>query len=200
MAEVLVKYRRLISLGIGLAAGLALGWVAFPRALYRQAEQPVQFSHKTHTGDAVGMSCEDCHSFSDNGRFAGIPKLESCAGCHSEAQGTTAAEKHFVEEYVAKEREVEWLVYSRQPDNVYFSHAPHVKLAELTCEQCHGPHGSSETLRPYQENRLSGYSRDIWGSSISRVRNAEWEGAKMTDCSGCHRKRGVQESCLTCHK
>ena len=46
-----------------------------------------------------------------------------------------------------------------------------MKLAELKCEDCHGPHGASDTLRPYEENRISGYSRDIWGGSISGLRN-----------------------------
>ena len=184
----------------GLGSALALGWVAFPRLQYRTVEQPLQFSHKVHTSEAVGMTCEDCHSLGDDGRFSGLPSMATCEPCHTEPQGTTAEEKRFVDEYVAKGREVEWLVYARQPENVYFSHAPHVGLAGLECERCHGPHGGTDTLRPYQENRLSSYSRDIWGPSPTRLRRAEWEGMKMTDCSNCHAARGVRQSCLTCHK
>ena len=43
-----------------------------------------------------------------------------------------------------------------------FSHSVHVKRARMTCESCHGDTGSSDTLRPYQADRISGYSRDIW--------------------------------------
>lgn len=195
-----MKHTALLTFGLGLVTALAFGWIAFPKALYRQIDQPMQFSHKTHTGETVGMACEDCHSFDENGRFAGVPGIETCIPCHSEMTGTSPQEKILVEQYVAKNREVPWLVYSQQPENVFFSHASHVKLAGIKCERCHGPHGSTASLRPYQQNRLSTYSRDIWGQSIARVRTAEWDGMKMTDCSGCHHERGVEESCLTCHK
>ena len=185
---------------VGLGSALALGWVAFPRLQYRTVEQPLQFSHKVHTSEAVGMTCEDCHSLGEDGRFTGLPSMAACEPCHTEPQGTTAEEKRFVDEYVTKGREVAWLVYARQPENVYFSHAPHVGLAGLECARCHGPHGGTDKLRPYQENRLSSYSRDIWGPSPTRLRRAEWEGMKMTDCSTCHDAHGVRQSCLTCHK
>ncbi len=184
----------------GLAAMLAVGWIAFPHALYRKVDQPVQFSHRLHTSDKVGLTCDGCHTFSDDGRFAGIPRIEQCAACHAQAQGTTAAEKLVVEKYVTPNREIPWLVYARQPENVYFSHAPHVKLAQLKCERCHGPHGSSDSLRAFEVNRISGYSRDIWGHSISRLRNKSWEGMKMDDCSRCHSQQGVTTGCLDCHK
>jgi hypothetical protein len=179
---------------------LTVGWFAFPRALYRKIDQPVQFSHRVHTSDKVGLTCDGCHAFTDDGRFAGIPRIEQCVGCHSQAQGTTPDEKLVVEKYVTPNREIPWLVYARQPENVNFSHAPHLKLAQLKCEQCHGPHGSSDSLRPFEENRISGYSRDIWGHSISRMRNSAWEGMKMDDCSRCHSRQGVSTGCLDCHK
>lgn len=196
-----MNHRSLLPTGLGFVLALVFGWLAFPAVLYRSVEQPLQFSHRAHTGETVGMACEDCHSLSEDGRFTGIPALDSCAGCHEEAQGTSAAEKRFVEEYVAKGREVPWLVYARQPENAYFSHAPHVRLAEIPCERCHGPHGASESLRALQQNRITHYPRDVEGWSLARLRTREWErGMKMDECSDCHRRRGVRESCLTCHK
>jgi hypothetical protein len=179
---------------------LAMGWHAFPRVLYRRIHQPVQFSHRIHTGEKVGLSCDSCHTLSDDGRFAGIPAIEQCSGCHAQAQGLTADEKEVVEKYVTPNKEIPWLVYARQPENVNFSHAPHLKLAQLKCERCHGPHGSSDSLRPYEENRISTYSRDIWGHSISRMRNNSWEGMKMDDCARCHQEQNVSTSCIDCHK
>ncbi len=195
-----MRHRGTLTFGVGLAATLAFGWLAFPHALYRRIDQPIQFSHKLHTGDKVGLPCDECHALLADGRFSGIPRVEKCAACHAEAQGKTADEKRLVEEYVKPGREVAWLVYARQPENVYFPHAPHLKLAGLKCERCHGPHGTSEALRRFEQNRVSGYSRDIWGRSMTRLTRADWEGMKMNDCSGCHRQRGVRESCLTCHK
>lgn len=184
-----------------MVVALAGGWIAFPRVLYRQAAQPLQFSHKVHTSERVGMSCEDCHSLDAQGKFSGIPRLETCAPCHTEAQGKSAEEKRFIDEYVKRNREVEWNVYARQPENAYFTHAAHVKLAHIACERCHGPHGKSDGLRESEQNRLTGYARDVEGYSLSQLRTAEWQqGMKMDECSHCHRQRGVTESCLTCHK
>ena len=52
--------------------------------------------------------------------------------------GDTTAEKQFIERYVTPQREPAWLVNARQPESVYFSHAVHVKRANLKCERCHG--------------------------------------------------------------
>jgi menaquinone reductase, multiheme cytochrome c subunit len=184
----------------GLAMALAFGWHAFPKLIYEVKQQPVQFSHKIHTGDEVGLTCDGCHSFREDGSFAGVPKLDTCAPCHQEPVSDKAHEKHFVAEYVAKEREVNWLVYSRQPDNVYFPHAPHVQLAKLKCEECHGNHGSTDNLRPLEVNRISGYSRDLWGSSRVRMVFLKHDGMKMQNCVDCHKEKNVTAGCLACHK
>ncbi len=184
----------------GLVSMLAAGWFVFPRALYRKVDQPIQFSHRLHTGEKVGLTCDGCHALKDDGTFSGIPKIEQCAPCHAQPQGTTADEKRLVNDYVVPNREITWLVYAEQPENVYFSHAPHLRLAKIECERCHGPHGQSDSLRPFQMNRISGYSRDIWGQRISRIRTKPWDGMKMDDCAGCHAKNGVNNSCLDCHK
>jgi len=195
-----VKYKGLILFGGGFAAMILIGWFAFPAILYQKTEQPIQFSHKIHTGETVGMTCEDCHSFRADGTFAGVPTLDKCATCHSSQVGESPEEKILVEEYIAKDKSIPWLVYARQPQNAYFAHVQHVKLAEIPCERCHGPVGSSDRLPPFEQNRISGYSRAIWGPNISGIKSHEWEGMKMDDCSRCHMERGVQESCLNCHK
>jgi hypothetical protein len=74
---------------------------------------------------------------------------------------------------VKKEREVPWLVYSRQPDCVFFSHVAHVKMGKMDCVTCHGPIGESESLKPFQQNRITGYS-DIWGENI-RPQTQPWD-------------------------
>lgn len=195
-----MRLRSSLVFSAGLGAALVGGWFAFPLALYSRAEQPLQFSHRVHSGEKVGLACEECHAVSGGGRFSGIPAIEKCATCHAEAQGSSRDEKRLVEEYVKKGREIPWLAYSRQPENVYFPHAPHLKLAGLKCERCHGPHGRTETLRPFEQDRISTYSRDIGGRSFARFGGAEAVSMKMDDCSRCHRERGVRESCLSCHK
>jgi hypothetical protein len=196
-----VNRRHLIAFAAGLSLALALGWLGLPHLLYARSEQPLRFSHSLHASDKTGYKCEDCHALGEDGRFAGIPALASCSGCHAEAQGTTADEKRLVEEYVKPGREIPWRIYARQPDNVHFPHAVHVKRAGIACERCHGPHGSTDVLRPFESNRVSGYSRDIWGPSLSRLGNESWQGMKMSDCERCHAERGrARTSCLACHR
>jgi hypothetical protein len=147
----------------------------------------VSFSHKVHTQTA-GAKCEDCHTLRGDGSFSGIPTLAQCAGCHAAPMGTTAAEKQFIDGYVTPGREIEWSVSARQPVNVYFSHAPHIKLAGLACADCHGDAGKRDTPRIYEQDRIGGYSREVW------------RGMLMNDCIACHRRHGLEHSCLDCHK
>lgn len=185
----------------GLLAALGAGWAGFPRAIYRSRPQPVDFSHKVHI-DKAGAKCEDCHNFRQDGSFAGLPMLDQCAACHAAPMGTTAEEKKFIDAYVTPHKEPLWLDYARQPENVAFSHITHVKRAQLKCERCHGNEGSAEHLRPFVDDRVSGYSRDIWGAGGR-------PGMKMDDCVNCHRQNahsgassgpGGERSCLDCHK
>ena len=184
----------------GVATAMAAGWIATPRLLYRQEAQPIQFSHRAHGSAGAGMTCADCHPLLEDGRFGRIPPLARCAECHQEMMGTSPAERILVEEYVRPGREIPWLVYARQPDNVFFSHAWHVRQAGLSCERCHGEHGASATLPAFEVGRLSGYSRDVGGPSrIARATTAGG-GKRMSDCARCHRQCDKDQSCLDCHK
>ena len=192
---------------LGLVASLVLGWVIFPQLLYSQKEQPVQFNHALHN-EMVEDGCESCHFFREDGTYSGVPKLAQCIDCHEEVQGESAEEEKFVTEYVLKGREVPWLVYARQPDCVFFSHVAHVKMGQMDCVTCHGHIGESESLRPYQGNRISGYSRDIWGKNIAGIKFNSWDRMKMDDCSECHVRNNVNQNsvqtlrggCFVCHR
>jgi hypothetical protein len=186
--------------GLGVLTALAAGWLAFPRALYERRDQPFRFPHQTHAAKSGTSACNDCHTQAQDGTFAGIPKTKDCATCHADRMGSSPAEALLVNNYVKQGRETPWLVYSRQPANVRFSHAIHTRLAGMTCRQCHGSQGESDELPVYEQNRISGYSRDIWGHSISRLRRRPGDGMKMSDCEDCHRQHGVDAGCLGCHR
>ena len=194
-----MRFPGYIPFAAGALTALAAGWAAFPHAIYRSQPQPVNFSHKVHTTTA-GQKCDDCHAFRADGTFAGIPALEKCAGCHAAPMGTTAAEKNFIDRYVTPNREPQWLAYASQPENVFFSHITHVKLAGMKCETCHGDEGISDSLRPFQQDRISGYSRDIWGRPAAHSTFRTAGGMKMNDCVQCHRSHGLTHSCLDCHR
>lgn len=170
---------------VGFIASLIVGWVVFPKLLYSQQKQPINFNHVLHN-EMVDEGCQSCHFFREDGTFAGVPKTAQCAECHEEVQGESPDEEKFVEEYVWKEREVPWLIYSKQPDCVFFSHAAHVINAKMDCVTCHGHIGESETLRTYEENRITGVSRDIWGKNIAGFTRNSWDRMKMYNCAVCH--------------
>ncbi len=190
----------------GLVVSLVIGWVVFPKLLYSSKKQPIDFNHAQHN-ELVDEGCESCHFFRDDGSYAGVPTLAQCIDCHEEVNGESEDERIFVEEYVAKGREVPWLIYSRQPDCVFFSHAAHVKMGNMDCVTCHGHIGESENLRIYRENRISGYSIDIWGENIAGIKRNSWDRMKMSDCSECHVREHVNQNsvqtlkggCFVCH-
>jgi hypothetical protein len=191
---------------LGLIASLIVGWVIFPKLLYSQKKQPVDFNHALHN-EEVEDGCDSCHFFREDGTYSGVPTLAQCIDCHEEVNGEDPEEAKFVNEYVAKDREVPWLIYSRQPQNVFFSHVAHVKMGKMDCVTCHGHIGESESLRVYQENRISGYSIDIWGKNIAGIKRNSWDRMKMDDCSECHVRENVNQNsvqtlrggCFVCH-
>jgi len=189
----------LIFFGAGFILMFLVGWLVFPELLYSKKNQPIDFSHRVHIEEA-GMDCSDCHAFRDDGSFTGIPPLATCLDCHEEVMGENPEEARFVKEYVVPGIEVPWLSYSRQPDCVYFSHTPHVISAEMECATCHGPHAEGDHPPVYEENRITGYSRDIYGRRISMRKVNSWDRMKMNDCAQCHEEHGTSNACFVCHK
>jgi len=178
--------KSLIPFLVGALVALGAGWAGFPRAIDKATAQPVDFSHKVHA-DKAGSKCEDCHALREDGTYAGAPALDKCAGCHAAPMGTTAAEKAFIDQYVTPNREPEWKRYAAQPENVFFSHAAHLKRANVKCEKCHGNIGESDKLPPHYADRISGYSRQTM---------------RMDTCIECHHQNNVanEHSCMDCHK
>ncbi len=198
---------------IGFVGALIIGWIIFPMLLYSKQPQPLNFSHAIHMdpdrvdieGDTKTEKCLYCHNFYPDGTFAGIPKLDKCTECHDDPEsplGDSPEEKKFLTMYVATGKQIPWLSYYKQPPCVYFSHIAHIKMGHLQCETCHGPHGESEILPPYQVNRITGYSRNIWGNNIAGIKKHTWDRMKMDDCAECHTKMGHPENnaCFVCHK
>ena len=97
---------------LGLIGALIVGWIVFPAVLYSKHVQPINFNHALHLdsekvdgveGETKAEKCLFCHTFRDDGTFAGIPRLEKCAECHDDPEsplGETPQEKAFLAEYV----------------------------------------------------------------------------------------------------
>lgn len=149
----------------------ALGFISFG---FRSVKQPVEFNHKKHVAD-VGLTCDTCHSGYEKEIFSGLPKAEDCAGCHSEAQGTSEKEKALVA-LLKRGEPLEWKRLFAQPSHVFFSHRRHFKVAKLACATCHGT--IAETAAP--------------PGRVSKL--------LMGDCINCHKKSNVSVACTTCHR
>jgi hypothetical protein len=181
-----MRHRVALLFFAGFAGMLAAGWLGMPRVIYRSEKQPLDFNHRIHK-DKASQKCADCHAISADGTFAGTPMLANCTGCHVEPLGTTPNEKALVVSYVKPGREIAWRSYARQPMNVRFPHAVHVNLGKIACEKCHGAHGNTASIGPYEEDRISTYSRGAVRMSMSA-------------CEDCHREKKVEAGCLACHK
>jgi len=55
---------------IGFAASLVLGWGIFPKLLYSQKHQPIQFNHALHNIEVDG--CESWYS--NTGKLYAVPR------------------------------------------------------------------------------------------------------------------------------
>lgn len=182
---------------VGIVVALVFGWWLFPTLMFNSQEQPVQFTHDTHV-NVAGLDCNYCHKIRPDGTFSAIPTTKECAVCHQVLLGESRAERVFWDEYIRPGKEVAWLIYQKQPDNVFFSHAPH------SLENCNNCHEFSKTelclfchvnvkdkAPTYHENRLSGYSKDTM---------------KMWQCERCHANpnhlagTAANNACFVCHK
>lgn len=47
---------------IGFTISVIIGWIIFPKLLYSQKKQPIDFNHALHV-ESVAEGCESCHFF-----------------------------------------------------------------------------------------------------------------------------------------
>jgi hypothetical protein len=190
----------------GLALFLLLGWFLLPGLSYVKSTQPVNYNPPLHV-ERLGITCDTCHFFHEDGSWAGIPTLETCIDCHENTIGDSSEEKKFVENYVKENREPQWALYIKQPECVSFSHSSHVRMAKIACETCHGPQGHSDAAE-YLANRITKYGYVVYDPRVplnaftimsEKGRNV-WGTMRMDECAACHRARGTSTACFICHK
>ena len=100
-----------------------------------EREQPVQFSHKHHSGDD-GIDCRYCHTTVENSSTAGMPSTKTCMNCHSQIWADSPYLEP-VRESWRTGKPIEWNRVHDLPDYVYFNHGIHVQKG-VGCSSCHG--------------------------------------------------------------
>jgi hypothetical protein len=162
-------------IGIILLVAVAVVGVAGARlAPARGTSQPLPMSHKRHIAKA--MKCRACHQGVEGEARASFPTLADCMDCHKTPQGQEPAEPE-VRAFAARGQELAWVQLNRLPGHVYFSHAAHVTLDHMGCEECH---------------------RDM--SAVNQALGEADVHLEMSECVACHRSEQASLDCLACHK
>jgi hypothetical protein len=102
---------------------------------WTERQQPVQFSHKHHSGDD-GIDCRYCHTSVETSASAGMPSTQTCMNCHSQLWADSPYLEPIRESWRTG-KPIEWVRVHDLPDYVYFNHSIHVNKG-VGCSTCHG--------------------------------------------------------------
>jgi hypothetical protein len=175
---------------------------------FLEKQQPVQFSHKHHTGDD-GIDCRYCHTSVETTASAGMPPTQTCMNCHSQIW----SDSPYLEPVRASFREnkpIEWERVHDLPEYAYFNHSIHINKG-VGCSSCHGDVANMPAV--YQVNTLQmewclSCHRDTENNirPQSEIYNTAW----VNNLTPEERKRLKEEyqirptemltSCSTCHR
>jgi hypothetical protein len=140
-----------------------------------QPQQPIDFPHKIHNVNEIGIECRECHSGVQTGARAGIPSINFCMTCHEELGDASDPRIQSLRAYAKRGEDLPWQrVYGfLEESHVRFNHAPHIR-ANVECTTCHG---------------------DVTQMTVAeRVVDHT-----MSFCINCHKQKGASNDCLTCH-
>ena len=198
-------FLRLFILLVGLFAGTgsyaadAAPKLTTPDDEGPQIEQPIEFPHFRHAGDAkdggMQINCMYCHTYARRSMVAGIPPVQKCIGCHQSIQSVRdkpRIQKLF--EYWDAKKPIPWKKVHDLPDFVRFNHERHIQRFYFQQD------------RPYQE--VCGYCHgDVKKMTVDRRQKP----ITMGWCANCHQKDHLisanstktghgPNDCFTCHK
>ena len=179
---------------------------------YTEVQQPVQFSHKHHSGDD-GIDCRYCHTSVETSNTAGMPPTKTCMNCHSQIWSESPYLEP-VRQSWKEGRPIEWTRVHDLPDYAYFNHSIHVAKG-VGCNTCHGP--VHEMAAVYQAKSLQmewclecHRAPERFLRPKEQVFNMAWREENKTAAElaegqrlkSAHRVRSsaVLTSCSTCHR
>lgn len=156
-------------------------------------EQPVRFSHALHAG-TNHIPCQYCHAGVTESRWAPIPPLNVCMGCHAVVDSTAAPIRQVAAAYQAQ-KPIEWVRVYDLPQFVKFNHRWHI-AAGIACQTCHGPvqdmdqieqvrqFTMAECLNCHRNNDYLPTPNDTYHRDPATFHNRPANA--MQDCDVCH--------------
>jgi hypothetical protein len=176
-----------------LAAGIAVG----AATLYEYSdeelsgpEQPIQFSHRVHA-TTLAMPCLYCHTTADKSRYASVPEVSICMGCHQwvkqGASPGSAEEIAKLQKFYESGESIPWVKIHSVPEHVKFKHFRHVR-AGIECQACHGPVEQMNRVWLVPDTKLRPHS--LWLPAAK---------LEMGWCMDCHLARNAADDCAACH-
>lgn len=173
---------REVSILVGILAALVFGG-SFAAMGYisreRPVTQPIAFSHQVHVRKHQ-LKCVQCHVGAESAARATIPNIEVCGQiCHRPNLPALTKSRAEIElrKYLEAGERIPWQKVYRVDSHVYFSHATHTVLAQLSCETCHGNVG--DMTMPVRKRAKA---------------------ITMDNCMACHEQHQVSNDCNNCHR
>jgi hypothetical protein len=167
---------------IGILASLvmlgSLGAMGYIR-INAPVSQPIEMNHQVHVRKHQ-MQCVQCHVGAESAARATIPNIELCGQvCHRPQLPplTKSLAESKLRKYLEAGERIPWQKVYRVDSHVYFSHARHTVLAQLSCETCHGNVG--DTTKSVQSQTVA---------------------ITMDGCMECHEQHRVSNDCNDCHR
>ncbi len=135
--------------------------------------QPIAFSHKKHAGE-LGIDCKFCHYYVEKSKYAGVPSVSNCLGCHKYVASVMQnPEVQKIFKYAEEGKPIPWVKVHDLPDFVRFTHKIHINKG-IECYECHGDVAQMDTAQ-----------------RVAPL-NMGW-------CLECHRKKNASTECFACH-
>ncbi len=205
---------RWINLLVFLVAGffitetLVTEAIAIGRSEGYEPDQPIKFSHVIHAAENQ-TECIYCHHSAEYSKSAGIPGTNVCMNCHLIVRNGTNSgswEINKVIESYENATPIEWIRVHNNPDHVFFSHAQHVTIGKVDCQECHGKveemHRVKQVsdlsmgwcIKCHRETKVDLHSNEFYDNYeliMKKVKNGEIEKVTVetlggTECMKCH--------------
>lgn len=135
-------------------------------------EQPIPFSHKTHT--AISLGCKFCHANPDPGNDMTFPDMQRCMACHQTIDRNQPPIQSLAK-FAESKKPVPWVRVYAVPAWVFWSHRTHLD-AGVKCEACHGNVGQMDVV-----------------ARVTKV-------TTMDGCVSCHQEKDATTGCRSCHE